>query len=494
MSISSAQNAVDPNKAWRSQSSDYRLSASGRTYVSIDPSTGRRLADVPDCDEADVEAVVAIAQNASRDWRRLMPKERAQFVRRAAQIMVGAREELAQLDAVDGGNPVSAMRSDVDKAAEYMELMADYSSMLGGETVRASKNGLHYTEREAYGVVLRIIPFNHPVMFAGQKIAAPLVAGNAVVLKVAHQTPLSALRLGELWKDVFPPGVLTVLTGSGPAIGQAAVRHRGIRRIAFTGSDVTGRAILRDAAESAVKYVTLELGGKNAMVVFEDADLDALSSHLVNGMNLRSSTGQSCGSTSRILVHKSLFDEVLARTATAYADLRVGSPLDEQVDVGPVVSQIQLDKVTSLVDAARSDGALVAQGGSRVMADGLSEGYFYSPTVLYGMDRASRVAQEEIFGPVVSLMPFDSEADAISAANNTRYGLTASVWTQDLTIAHRVSRQLEAGYVWVNGTSEHFLGTPFGGFKDSGIGREESLEELLSFTQTRVTHIMVPEC
>jgi 2-formylbenzoate dehydrogenase len=339
-------------------------SRSGRRYQTVDPSTEQPLAEVPDAGAEDVDAAVRAAREGFPAWRALSAWERGRLVRRLAGVLLENETELATLDALDLGSPLASMRLDVARAAESLELFANWALDLGGDVVPASARNLHYTLREPYGVVARILPYNHPIMFAAGKIAAPLVAGNAVIVKPAHQSPLSALRMGELFNEVLPPGVLNIVTGSGPDTGRAIAEHPRIPRIAFIGSEATGRAIQRSAAVS-VKHVTLELGGKNAMVVFEDTDLEAAAAGAVAGMNLGPSTGQSCGSTSRLLVQRGIAEELVSRVYRRMAAIRVGRALDPETGMGPLVSAAQQDKVLGYVRSARSDGARVALGGDR---------------------------------------------------------------------------------------------------------------------------------
>nr|GLJ71873.1 NAD/NADP-dependent betaine aldehyde dehydrogenase [Agromyces mediolanus] len=393
-------------------------------------------------------------------------------------------EELAWLDTIDAGLPLWMMRIDAATGVERMRLFADLAHSLVGQTIPASAGNLHLTFPEPFGVVARIIPFNHPFMFASSKLAAPLVAGNAVVLKPSELTPLSALRMGELADGVLPPGVFSVVHG-GPETGEALVRHPAVSRIAFTGSHQVGRAIQRSGAEVGIKHVSLELGGKNALLLFPDADLDRALASAVKGMNF-AFAGQSCGSTSRVLVHESIAEEFTERFARAVAGLRLGRPWEEGVQIGPMVSRRQQDRALGFIERAVAAGAEVLAGGGR----GPGDGYAVQPTVLGGVTPELEVATEEVFGPVVSIMTFREEAEAVRIANGVEYGLTGSVWTRDLDRALRVSRALEAGYVWINDTSTHFPGVPFGGVKLSGIGREESVDELLSYTQLRAINVV----
>ena len=458
-------------------------------YAIEDPATGGHLADAPACSAADVDRIVRAAADAQRAWGRRPARERAGLVRAFAARLRDHAEELATIDAVDAGFALPVMRLDVGAAATLLEIMADHALALGGETFPLSDN-LHYTVREPYGVVGRIVPFNHPLFFAAGKVAAPLVAGNAVVLKAPDQTPLSSLRMAELAEEVFGPDLCTVISGPGAVAGAALVSHPLIRRIGFIGAPGTGRLIQRQAADAGVKYVSLELGGKNALIVMPDADLDAAADSAVFGMNFTATAGQSCGSTSRLLLHESIADQVLDRVVEQVRAIRVGHPLAPETQMGPVIDRRQYDKSMEAIAAATSAGGAVLAGGGRPDTVG-DEGWYVAPTVLGDLQPDNPAAVEEIFGPVLSVLTFSDEAEAVAIANRSEYGLTAGVWTADVGRAHRIVRDLQVGYVWINGSSRHYWGLPFGGAKASGVGREESLDELLSYTETKAVTVVL---
>lgn len=456
-------------------------------YDVEDPCTGNVLTQVPDCSGEDVDRVVTTAHAAQREWALRTPRQRATALRALATLMRDHSEELALLDAVDGGFPLPAMRDDVTWAADVLELMADGALNLGGRTIPLSAN-LHYTLQQPYGVVARIVPFNHPVLFAGAKIAAPLMAGNAVVLKAPDQTPLSAIRLAELAREVLPEGLFGVVTGHGATAGAALVAHPLVRRIGFIGSPGTGRHIQRLAAEHGVKYVTLELGGKNPMIVMPNADLEAAAKSAVVGMNFTTTAGQSCGSTSRLLLHEAIADEVIDLVVDQVAAIKVGDPLVDGTEMGPVIDQAQYSKSLQAIESGRAAGASVLTGGGRAQGVG-PKGWYVAPTVLADVAPQAAVARDEIFGPVLSVLTVRDEAEAVQVANSVEFGLTAAVWTNDVSQGHRMAAGLDAGYVWINGSARHYWGLPFGGWKSSGVGSEESTEELLSYTQVKAVTV-----
>jgi betaine-aldehyde dehydrogenase len=457
---------------------------SGATLDVVNPATNEVIGTIPRCDERDVEAAVAAAKRAAPGWRATEPQMRAAALLAFADAVTERGEELAQLDSLDNGSPLHEMRNDIGLATSQIRYMAGLALEVRGRTMPETPGRLHYTVHEPFGVVARIIAFNHPLMFAATKIVAPLIAGNCVILKPSEFTSLSALAMADDLQRLFPPGVVQTLTGLGSEVGDALVRHPGIPRIAFIGSAATGRRIQASAAAASVKTVTLELGGKNPIVVFPDADLDLAVEGAIRGMNF-TWQGQSCGSTSRLLVHRDCYDDFIERVGARIGAMRTGSPLDPASDTGAIVSKQQMDKVLSYIEIGKSEQARLVTGGERLTAGDLAAGNYVSPALFADVDPASRLATEEVFGPVLAAIPFGSYDEAIAIANSVEYGLTASVFTRDLRTAIAFSRDVEAGYVWVNETARHFIGAPFGGVKNSGVGREEDISEIESYTQVK---------
>lgn len=473
---------------------DGEFADAGQAAVSevIDPSTGRVVGEVPEASPADVAAAVAAAGAAQPAWQALGVDGRGECFRRFGELLSERREELAMLDALDSGNPVRAMRTDINLCLPYLAGWPQLARWLSGEVIPGGPGRLHYTSYRPYGVVGRITAFNHPVMFAATRPLPALITGNTVVLKPAPQVSLATLALAQVLAEAFPPGVVNVVTGGAEA-GDALVTHPAVKRLAFTGSVPTGLVIQRRAAESGhVKNVSLELGGKNAMVVFPDADVDEAVAGAVFGMNFTTCQGQSCGSNSRVLVHRRSYDEFVARTAEQLRGYTVGVAYDEGTDMGPLVSAQHYERVTRYLEAGVREGATLVTGGEHPPG-APSGGYYMTPAVFADVRGKMTIAREEIFGPVISILPWDDYDEMIELANAVDLGLTASVWTTDLDLAHQTADRLDAGYVWVNDSTIHYFGTPFGGTKDSGIGREEGRDELFSYLETKAVHVRLAD-
>jgi betaine-aldehyde dehydrogenase len=456
--------------------------ASGDVLESVDPTSEQVLGTFPDGDAADVDRAVAAAREAAPAWRALGWRRRGALLRELSARIAEQAEELARLDVRDSGNPLSGMRTDLSSTCDEIDYYAGIASQTGGVTGAPATETMSWTEREPYGVVGRIVPFNHPFKFAAGKAAAPLAAGNAVVVKPGEQTSLSALELARIAAEVLPPGVLNVVTGRGATLGAALVAHPEVPRIAFTGSVPSGRAVMRGAAEE-IKHVSLELGGKNPIVVFPDVDSVRAARAAVAGMNIARCTGQSCGSTSRLFVHDDVRGPFLDALVARLSELRIGDPMDEATEVGPLAFRAHHERVMSYVESGLREGATLLHGGRRPTH--LERGFFLEPAVFTDVDDAMTIAREEIFGPVMSVLGWRDWDDVVARANDTRLGLTANVWTNDVSTAIRTARALEAGYVYVNGNGRRPTGMPFGGWKTSGLGKENGLEELLSYTREK---------
>ena len=450
------------------------------------PSTGEMLGSMAIASADDVDACYTAAQAGFRAWSAVNPFERGRILRHAAAILRDHAVELAMIDAADCGNPVREMTRDSAIAAAGIDYFAGLVQETKGDTIPMGEGNLNFTVREPLGVCVRIIPYNHPLMFAAMRAAAPLAAGNALILKPPHQAPLSSLRLAELWADIFPAGVFNVMTGDATT-GEALVTHRLAAKVALIGSVPTGRAVMKAAADR-ITPVGLELGGKNALIAFPDADPEAVAKAAFRGMNF-TWCGQSCGSTSRVFLHEILHDDVLERLRRHCEAISPGLPTRYETDMGAIVSEQQFDRIMSYIEIAKTEGGRLVTGGVRPDDVELADGFFIRPTVFADVTPDMTIAREEVFGPVVSVFRWDDEDALFDAVNGVDYGLTASLWTNDLNTALLASRRVEAGYVWVNDISLHFLGAPFGGFKQSGLGKEESIDELLDYTRVKNINI-----
>ena len=458
----------------------------GRYVELTSPGDGSSLGRVAEAAAEDVDAAVAAARKGFRAWSQVAPLERAKILRRIAEILRAHAEELALIDAADCGNPVREMIGDVQVAAAHLDFFAGLVTEAKGFSIPMGPAAVNFSVREPLGIVARIIPFNHPLMFGAGKSAAPLAAGNAIIVKPPEQAPLSALRMMELIDGLLPAGALNVVPGGRDA-GAALAAHSGIAKVALIGSVPTGRAVMRAAADT-LKQVMLELGGKNALIVFPDADPAEAAAAIVAGMNF-SWCGQSCGSTSRAFVHAKIHDAVLQEVKARCAAYRPGPPTEMSTTMGALASKAQYERTLRYIETGRAEGARLVCGGGPPADPGLKKGFFIEPTVFADVTQSMTIAKEEIFGPVLCVLKWSDIETMLEEVNSVGHGLTCSIFTRDLDAAYRTAMRVEVGYVWINEVGRHFLGAPFGGVKQSGFGREECLEELLAFTQEKNIHV-----
>lgn len=465
-------------------------SESGAWMDTYNPATGEVHGRVPAATAADIDAAVQAAAQAQIEWGAKSVWERGKLLRDLAARIRERADDVLTLESADTGNTIASLGNDITLATGYLEFVAGLGIEIKGESIPATAENIHFTMRQPYGVVGRIVPFNHPFCFAGAHLGAPLIAGNTVVLKSPDQSPLSATVMADICHEVLPPGVVNIVSGEGIVAGDAIVRHPQVPRIGFTGSVPTGLAIQRSAAEVAVKHITLELGGKNPFIAFPDADPQAVAKAAVAGMNF-SWSGQSCGSTSRLMLHESIYDEVVDLIAASVGSIELGDPLDPQAGMGPVNSAKHYAHVMNMINAGKEDGARVICGGDRGQVDGFPNGYWVQPTVFADVTMQNRVAREEVFGPVLSILKWSDTDTAIDMANELELGLTAAIFTNDIKTAMATARRVESGCIWINGTGRHYMGSGFAGWKNSGLGREECLEEVLSYTRSKSIHIIM---
>lgn len=456
--------------------------------TSVNPANEQEIGRFAVAEAVDVERAALAAEKAQPAWEERSMTERARLVRETCRRLSERADEILSLEVRDTGNTIGRMKNDLAAAIGLVEYYIGVAPELKGETFPSPASILRFTLREPYGVVGRIAPFNHPLYFALTGLAGPLMAGNAVVIKPPEQSPLSASILAEACRDVLPAGVVNIVNGPGAVTGQALVQNPRIRRLAFTGSVPTGLAIQRAAAEVGIKHLSLELGGKNPMIVFPDVDLDAVADAAVAGMNF-AWQGQSCGATSRLILHEDIHDQVLERVIARVGHILPGDPLDERSGMGPINSRAHYDRVLQHIANASEDGAQLVIGGRRPAGREFEQGYWIEPTVFSQVKPGMRLARQEIFGPVLAVMRWRSLDELVSLANDTEYGLAASVWTRDVAGALKLSRRIKTGVFGVNSNSWHAIGVPFGGAGNSGIGREECLEELLSYTEIKSIHV-----
>ena len=464
--------------------------ASGKSFETIDPSTGEVLAKVAEGDSEDINRAVTAARKAfeSGPWPKMSPSQRGRLLWKVAELIEQYADELAQLETLDNGKPIKYSKGgDVPLTADHFRYFAGWATKLEGETIPVSiPNMFTYTLREPVGVVGQIIPWNFPLQMASWKLAPALACGNTIVLKPAEQTPLTALRLGELiYEAGFPDGVVNIVPGFGDTAGAALAAHPDVDKIAFTGSTEVGKKILQ-ASVGNLKKVTLELGGKSPNIIFPDADMKYAVRGALNAIFFNQ--GQVCTAGSRLFIHKSVYDQVVSGLTDAARKMKLGQGIDPAAELGPVVSLEQLERVTGYIEIGKREGATLTTGGERATGD-LTQGYFVQPTVFDQVRDDMTIAREEIFGPVVVAMPFEDIEEVAARANQSIYGLAAGVWTSDIKKAHKMVSLLKAGVIWVNTYNQFDAAAPFGGYKQSGYGREMGHAVLDAYTQVKTAWI-----
>lgn len=461
---------------------EFTASVSGETFEVINPATEEVLAQVSAAQAEDIDRAVEAAKEAFEDgeWSKLTAQERSHLIYKFADLIEENREELAQLESLDNGKPYAiALTDDIDGTVDHFRYYAGWATKVLGQTVPISPDYLNYTEHEAVGVVGQIIPWNFPLAMASWKLGAALATGCTSVIKPAEQTPLSLLYAAKLLKEAgIPDGVVNIVPGYGEVAGEAIVNHPGIDKLAFTGSTSVGKSIMRKAAEQ-IKDVTLELGGKSPNLILEDADIDRAIEAAYDGIMYNH--GQNCSATSRIYVHRKHYERVVAELAARAEKAKLGNGMDPETEMGPLVSKEQFDRVLHYIESGKDEGAKLVAGGERAF----EQGYFVKPTVFADVEDSMRIAKEEIFGPVVVVMPFDTIEEAVRRANDSDYGLAAAVWTENIRTGHRVARQLKAGTVWINDCNQENPAAAFGGYKQSGIGREMGNYALDNYTEVK---------
>jgi aldehyde dehydrogenase (NAD+) len=456
-------------------------SASGRTFKSLNPATEQVIAIIAEGDEVDVDRAVAAARRAFEGpWRAMRAAERGHILLKWADLLRKHGDEIAELESLDAGKPIAAvLRQDLPAAIDTLTYYAGWADKISGDVVSTRDDALTYTVREPVGVVAAIVPWNFPLMIGMWKLAPALACGCTVVMKPAELTSLSALRIAELALEAgLPPGVLNIVAGPGRVVGDALVNHPDVDKVTFTGSPGVGRGIMKGAA-SNFKRVSLELGGKSANVIFDDANLDAATKAAAAGIFFNA--GQVCSAGSRVLVQEKVYDEVVERLTARAKSLRIGDPADKATALGPVISENQMKSILDYVDIGQKEGASLTTGGQRVG----DRGYFVSPAVFADVKHEMRISQEEIFGPVVSVIKFTDEADALRIANGTAYSLAAGVWSGDMGRVQRFVKKARAGTVWINTYGYTDVRLPWGGERDSGLGREHGTAALDNFTEPK---------
>jgi len=460
----------------------------GELVSSINPATGAPWALTAFGGVKDIDRAVAAANEAMRGpWRTMAPSQRAALIRKLGTLLEANAPRMAELETQDNGRPLRETIANITAEAQWYYYFAGYADKMDGRVIDMNPDMMAYTTRVPIGVVGAIVPWNAPTLVTTMKLAPALAAGCAMVIKVAEHTPVTTYELAKLIDEAgFPPGVVNIVPGYGATAGAHLAAHPDVHKLSFTGEHRTAREIMRAGAVN-LKRVSFECGGKSPHIIFDDADIKQAVNAVTHAGFM--ACGQSCALGSRILVQRSLYDQVVEEVGKRAKNIKVGDPMDAQTHIGPQTHKAQFEKTLGYFDIGKSEGARLVAGGTRAAPDGLSDGYFVSPTVFADVDPGMRIAQEEIFGPVVSMMPFDTEEEAIEIANGVRYGLTAGIWTQNLGRAHRVSREILAGTVWVNTYRILHPGLPYGGFKISGIGRENGPDALEAYTEPKATMI-----
>lgn len=460
--------------------------ATGEWFESINPYTAQPWALIPRGGSADVDRAVGAAKKAfySKEWRGLTASARGALLRKLADLLAVEADSLAELETTDNGKLLAEMRAQLHYAPKWIHYFAGLADKIEGRVLPTDKPGFfNFTREEPLGVIAAITPWNSPLLLAIWKLAPALAAGNTVVLKPSEHSSVSALVFGELFEKAgFPPGVVNIITGFGNEVGEPLITHRDVAKVAFTGGDKTGQAVYEQAARS-IKRVTLELGGKSANIVFDDADLDQAVKGVVAG--IFAATGQTCIAGSRALIHRPIYDAFVERLIALARSARMGNPLDLDTQVGPITTRPQFEKVLDYMQVAKSEGAVCLLGGGPALRPECGTGWFVEPTIFASVRPEMRIANEEVFGPLLALIPFDDEEEAIQIANSTIYGLAAGAWTSSIRRALVMSERLEAGTVWVNCYRVTSYMTPFGGFKRSGFGREGGAEAIREYLQTK---------
>ncbi len=463
---------------------EWRDAASGRTLPVVNPATEETIAEVASADKSDVDAAVAAARAAfDGPWSKLSARDRGRVIWKLGEKLMEKADEIARLETLHNGKPIFESRQiEIPAAAECFQYYAGWADKIHGETIPVKGNYLTYTLREPVGVVAAIVPWNFPLLLTAWKVAPALACGNTVIIKPASQTPLTALALADIAKEAgVPPGVLNVITGPGADVGRLLVEHPGIDKIAFTGDTSTGKEIMRGSA-GTLKHITLELGGKSPNIVFPDADLEAAVRGATTGIFY--GKGEVCAAGSRLLVDRSIKNEFIDKVAGRARKMVPGDPMDPKTRLGAISSKKQLETDLRYIESAKREGATLVAGGGR--ADiGTGKGYFLQPTVFADVTPDMTIAREEIFGPVLATIEFADVDEAIARANASSYGLAAAVWTKDIKKAHQVARRLQAGTVWINTYNVYDTAAPFGGYKQSGFGREMSMHALQHYTQVK---------